>query len=87
MNIEAIDVGGLDHRDMPGDGRAANGIREPVPHGCGDGLGVGDSGHVGVRMEDDGSRHYRPGQTASPHLIDAGHMTVSEPPRSIFERP
>ena len=86
MDIQAVDVRRIDDRDAPADCCTPDRLSQPFAFPGGDGLGIGNAGHVGVRPQDDGGRHDRPRQTAASHFIHTGDVTVAEPPSRVLER-
>ena len=73
QDVDAVDGGGPDHAQPPGQGALADQGRQMFPLGGAQGLGIREARQVVFFRQDDGRRHDGTGQTAAARLIDARH--------------
>ena len=73
MDIDAVDLVGVNRDNRPGDGFAADFVVEALALGEGAGLGVGKAVDAAVGIKDDGAGHHRTGEAAPAHFVDTRH--------------
>ena len=85
IDVEAVDLVGLDHAQADADGAAANLDVQPLPLGGGQDLRVGDAVEVRAGREDDRGRDHGTGERPHAHLVHAGDVPDADPPEERLE--
>ena len=86
VDVDVIDLAGIGGGHRPGDRVAHDALEEALALGGRHELGIADAGNVAVRVQHDRRRHDRPGQTAAPDLVHAGHVAEADASQRVLQR-
>src|SRR5438477_173129 len=85
IDVEAVDLVGLDHPEADGDGAAADLDVQPLAQGGGQDLRVRDAVEARAGREDDRSRDHGTGERSHADLVHTGDVPDADPPEERLQ--